>query len=314
VNLRSIRAVRSRPQNSNTTADAKTAPAWFRAALERPVEHTAIDVEGCSIHLRSWGEPSLPALVLVHGGSAHSGWWHHVAPFFADSNHVVALDLSGHGSSGRRASYSMQTWAQEVIAAGTAANPAARPTIIGHSIGGWVTATAAVPAAMAIDGIVVVDTPLQEHEPEGGRLQYDRTLPHGYATFGEIVDRFRVIPPQANMLPFVSDRIATESVCQRDGRWFWKFDPAIFAISDSDFDSTELDSLERTLEHLQCRTGFLRCEHGVVPPAMADRIKSIMQLRGPFVELPDAGHHPMLDQPLALVAALRTLLEMWSIT
>jgi pimeloyl-ACP methyl ester carboxylesterase len=31
----------------------------------------------------------------------------------------------------------------------------------------------------------------------------------------------------------------------------------------------------------------------------------------PVAALPDAGHHPMLDQPLALVAALRTLLAVW---
>ena len=30
----------------------------------------------------------------------------------------------------------------------------------------------------------------------------------------------------------------------------------------------------------------------------------------PVVELPDTGHHPMLDQPLALVAVLRTLLAL----
>jgi pimeloyl-ACP methyl ester carboxylesterase len=31
----------------------------------------------------------------------------------------------------------------------------------------------------------------------------------------------------------------------------------------------------------------------------------------PVVDLPDAGHHPMLDQPLALVTGLRTLLALW---
>lgn len=47
---------------------------------------------------------------------------------------------------------------------------------------------------------------------------------------------------------------------------------------------------------------------------MGERIRSILQLRGPVVELAEAGHHPMLDQPLPLVATLRTLLEFWSIT
>jgi pimeloyl-ACP methyl ester carboxylesterase len=58
----------------------------------------------------------------------------------------------------------------------------------------------------------------------------------------------------------------------------------------------------------------VRCESGLVPVDMADKIRSVLQLRGPFVELPLAGHHPMLDQPVGLVASLRTLLEMWSIS
>ena len=33
--------------------------------------------------------------------------------------------------------------------------------------------------------------------------------------------------------------------------------------------------------------------------------------RLPVVDLPDTGHHPMLDQPLALVTGLRTLLALW---
>jgi hypothetical protein len=50
---------------------------------------------------------------------------------------------------------------------------------------------------------------------------------------------------------------------------------------------------------------------GLAPPDMRDHIRSILQLRGPFVELAEAGRHPMLDQPLPLVATLRMLLAMW---
>jgi len=31
----------------------------------------------------------------------------------------------------------------------------------------------------------------------------------------------------------------------------------------------------------------------------------------PVIELPEAGHHAMLDQPLILLTALRTLLSDW---
>jgi pimeloyl-ACP methyl ester carboxylesterase len=43
---------------------------------------------------------------------------------------------------------------------------------------------------------------------------------------------------------------------------------------------------------------------------MAEEMAGLVRGGMPVVELPDAGHHPMLDQPLALVAVLRTLLAL----
>ena len=40
-------------------------------------------------------------------------------------------------------------------------------------------------------------------------------------------------------------------------------------------------------------------------------IRELTPLDAPWIVIPDAGHHIMVDQPLALVAALRTLLESW---
>jgi hypothetical protein len=72
--------------------------------------------------------------------------------------------------------------------------------------------------------------------------------------------------------------------------------------------------MERILAEMPCQVGYIRCESGLLSPEMSDQIRSMLQLRGPFVELAQGGHHPMLDQPLPLVGTLRTLLEMWSIT
>jgi hypothetical protein len=60
--------------------------------------------------------------------------------------------------------------------------------------------------------------------------------------------------------------------------------------------------------------GYLRCENASVSADMAAVTRSILSLRDPIVELAEAGHHPMLDQPLPLVATLRALLEFSSIT
>jgi pimeloyl-ACP methyl ester carboxylesterase len=307
------------PSHSGTTLATlgrrgTNAPAWFSKALNHPRRYTDIDVDGCRIHLRSWGDPTLPVLVLVHGGGAHSGWWDHIAPFFAQTHHVIAPDLSGHGDSGQRTDYSLRIWAREVIATATAVDSAARPTVVGHSMGGWVAATAAVHYGAALEGIVVIDSPLRDRAPEGGRLQDRGSNAKGYRSREEIAARFRAIPDQPVSLPHIADHIAMQSVRQRDGGWYWKFDPRVFALPEQEFGTTDPEPLERMLDGLRCRTGYLWCENGIVPKQMAQIIQSVLQLRGPFVELPDSGHHPMLDHPLALVAALRTLLEVWSIS
>ena len=77
-------------------------PRWFRDALAATPRDREIEVEGTPIHYLEWGEPDRPGLVFVHGGAAHAHWWSPIAPLFLREYRVVALDLSGHGDSGRR--------------------------------------------------------------------------------------------------------------------------------------------------------------------------------------------------------------------
>jgi len=302
---------RQRPTASDPSEGT---PEWFTAALEHQPQHSTIDFEGCRIHLRTWGDPENPPLVFVHGGAAHSGWWDHIAPFFTQTHRVIAPDVSGHGDSGTRTNYSLTKWAREVLAVAAAEGPAARPTIVGHSMGGWVTATAAMKYGADIDSILIIDSPLRERAPEEGRLRNRRSDHPGYPSKEEILARFRAVPAQDVTLPFIDRHIASESVRQTDTGWVWKFDPAIFSGSLQGQTPAEQEILENTFAQIPCRVGYLRCENGLVPPDMAEQIRSTLQLRGPFVELALAGHHPMLDQPLPLVATIRTLLEFWSIT
>ena len=118
---------------------AVTVPGWFTEALAQVPEHREVEIDGAAIPLRCWGRAGTPGVVLAHGGSAHSGWWDHIAPFLATTHRVVALDLSGHGDSGLRSRYPVEQWADEVMAAAAAGGIAGRPYIIGHSMGGRIT-------------------------------------------------------------------------------------------------------------------------------------------------------------------------------
>ena len=92
------------------------APGWFTEAIATTPESRRVKVEGCDIHYLRWGEAARPGLVLVHGGAAHAHWWSFIAPQLTHDFSVAALDLSGHGDSGRRESYPREIWAEEVMA------------------------------------------------------------------------------------------------------------------------------------------------------------------------------------------------------
>jgi pimeloyl-ACP methyl ester carboxylesterase len=304
--------IRKKPR-AGEPSPSSTTPAWFVGALTDEPQHSDIDVDGCRIHLRAWGNSALPPLIFVHGGAAHSGWWDHIAPFFTKSHRVLALDLSGHGDSEPRGKYNPYTWAREVLAAGAAAGPSGRPTIVGHSMGGFVASAAAAHYGEQIDSIIVIDSPLRDQAPEEARLRDRKRHSRGDMSREEILARFRPVPTQETVLPYIWSHIAEESIRKTPTGWSWKFDPAVFDTSLGRMPANQ-EKLERSIAEMPCRIGYVRSEAGLVSPDMADRIRSMLELRGPFVELAAAGHHPMLDQPLALVATLRTLLEMWSIT
>jgi pimeloyl-ACP methyl ester carboxylesterase len=283
---------------------AVDAPEWFRAALDAPREDDVVDVDGCPVSYLRWGGRDRPGIVLVHGGAAHAHWWDHIAPLLTTECCVVALDLSGHGDSGRRERYPTSTWAKEVVAVAEHAGIAGPPIVVGHSMGGWVAITAAAEQGDRLDGIVVLDSPVSRRAPEedaaasGVAFGPLRTYP----TLDAALARFRTVPDQPTSLPYVLDHVARTSLRKADGGWTWKFDPRIF---DRPVPTGEL------LQRVRCRMALFRSEHGLVTPDTGAYMYEQLGRVAPVVEVPLAHHHVMLDQPIPLVTGLRTLLADW---
>jgi len=241
--------------------------------------------------------------VLVHGGAAHSRWWDHIAPLLISGWRVVAVDLSGHGDSDRRDRYSLDTWASEVLAVVAEAGSAAASVVIGHSMGGLVTLRLATLAGPEIAGAVAIDSPVRDMAPEDRAARQHRAFGplRVYPTPEAAVARFRPIPDQPT-LAYIADHVAATSIRAAGGGWTWKFDPNVFA---RDHLTPEL------LTRLDCRVALFRAEHGLVTPQQGEVLYDRLGRVAPVIEIPVAGHHIMLDQPVALVAALRTLLADW---
>lgn len=283
----------------------KEVPAWFERALADVADAGAVDVRGARVAYRAWGAADRPGVVLVHGGAAHSGWWDHIAPLLSADLRVVALDLSGHGDSDRRPGYSLDLWAEEIRRVAAASGISGPPVVVGHSMGGAVALRAAMSFGPDLEGVVVIDSPIRDITPEERAAREHRAFGplRTYASRDEAIGRFRTIPEQAATLPYVIAHVAAASVLRTPAGWTWKFDPRIF-------DRPPLTP--DVLTELDCRVALFRAELGMLSAEMSDVLYDRLGRRAPVIEIPDAGHHIMLDQPLALVTGLRTLLADWA--
>ncbi|NOY56988.1 MAG: alpha/beta hydrolase [Actinobacteria bacterium] len=281
-------------------------PGWFRKAIAmEPDEHT-IDVNGCPIHYLGWGDPDMPGLVFLHGGAAHAHWWSHLAPLFTERWHVVALDLSGHGDSGRHSEYSREVWSREVMAVVADAGFPGPPVVVGHSLGGMVIIETAAAFGNDLAGAVIVDTPVRRPDPESEQAARGQAFvsPGSYPDLETALSRFRLIPPQPCENTYIVDFIARKSLHETPDGWTWKFDPRIF--------DQAYRPLGERLQAITTRVALFRGEFSViVPPDIAEHMYDLMGHNAPVVSIPEAHHHLILDQPLAFVAALRTLLADW---
>lgn len=292
---------------------ATKTPQWFCSALQAKAISAQLTVQGCEIRYWSTPKSSGPTLVLVHGGGAHADWWRPVAAMLASAGHrVVALDLSGHGDSGRRAHYSLDTWAQEVLAVADAASDQQEVILLGHSMGGLVALTAAATDGVdSVHGVIVVDSRVQAPPrlPKAQLGQQMLNLPSKlYPDKQTAVDHFRLVPRQPEPASYMVEYIARSGVrCTGSGAWTWKFDPNVFTRH-----RPGPDEFAVMLQRISCRTAVFQ---GELSPIADDDTRQYFQRwmsdSTPFVVIPAAHHHVFLDQPLAFVAATHAVLSAW---
>jgi len=304
--------VKDSPISSDHLVVQPPAPDWFRHAIAVPKQSRSVTVEGCPIHYFLW--PAEPAatrqrgLLFVHGGGAHANWWSFITPYFTRDYRVAAIDLSGMGDSGRRETYTSELRAKEMRAVIADAGLGARPFVIGHSFGGFMTMKFGAQFGEELGGAVIVDSPIRSPEEEAQRpLSPPKwTNSRVYESFDAAVARFRLMPPQGCDNPFIVEFIARHSLKPVEGGWTWKFDGA--AMGTRRFG----EPFREYLQAVRCRAALIFGEKSaLVSRATASYMSSLMGPDAPIVEVPEAQHHVMLDQPLGFVAALRMLLELW---
>jgi len=287
------------------------APAWFEDALRCEPERTFFPSDGANLELLAWGPRGAPGLLFLHGNGAHAEWWSHIAPLFAGEWRCAALSYSGMGRSDWRAEgYTVDTFAQEVLDAVTAAGldaDGARPILVAHSFGGAVGMAAAARADI-FSALVMIDTPVNMDRELlreiKARAPKAREVHPGFASLEEGLARFRLSPPQDSRNDFIGDHIARCALVERDGRWFWRFDPRRVTV--------DRDRDDEFIRDVCCPVAYFYGEQSalITPTVLASTLQELPD-DAPVVAIPEAAHHVLLDQPLALVSSLRTLFACW---
>jgi pimeloyl-ACP methyl ester carboxylesterase len=66
------------------------------------------------------------------------------------------------------------------------------------------------------------------------------------------------------------------------------------------------------LKETRCRIAVFKGDKSVIwDDDVQNYMYGLLNRQVPFIGIPEARHHVMLDQPLAFVAALRTMLQEW---
>jgi len=211
---------------------------------------------------------------------------------------VVLFDLSGHGDSGRRRSYSYDDWATEIttVIEHACEGPV---SLVCHSMSGRLGVLAAAHHPELVDSLVLVDAIIPTHEHE--------SVPHNhplkvYPDRATALARFRLSPASAPTDSDVLSALAARSIHEVPGGWSWKFDPQVF-------DAAGVEDVNPSLSAVTCPVSSVLGEISpVTDPSMFQKLETALGRKlAATVVVPGADHHFMVDMPAVAAQVLDQL-------
>jgi lipase len=180
----------------------------------------------------SWGPSSAERVVCVHGITQHGRIFEPLGRrLAAQGKSVLAVDLRGHGDSGREPPWNAATHVDDLLQT-LAAEGVERITWIGHSLGGRLVAEAAVRELEGSDRIVLLDPGLEVPSERALRSAEIERLDWSFATVDGAVNALlsndsMVAPPHDVITAFVRDDVRKGP----DGRFRFGFCPSAAVVA-----------------------------------------------------------------------------------
>jgi pimeloyl-ACP methyl ester carboxylesterase len=229
-------------------------------------------------------------ILMLHGGGQNRFSWKNTGRVLADEGfHVVALDSRGHGDSDRApdADYHVETLTADVIQVLDAID---RPVnLIGASMGGLTGILAADLAGPdRVTRLVLVDVVPRFEKNGSARIrEFMFSGLHGFGSLEEAADAVAAYLPHRTRPR--SPEGLKKNLRQRNGRWYWHWDPA-FMTKPGDDPELRTEKFEHAAADLTIPVLLIRGKLSdvVSPEGVRHFLETVPNAE--FVELSDAGH------------------------
>jgi pimeloyl-ACP methyl ester carboxylesterase len=258
---------------------------------------------GLRLNCVDYGGADKPALLFVHGGSAHAHWWDFIAPAFIDDFHALALDQRGHGESewAEDWAYGSRHYVADLDAVidQWGFGP---PILVGHSMGAHNVLVYAAAHADKLRGIIAIDSPPDYSQMSVDFLRkYAERPARRFGSLDEAVANFKVLPRETLADKQILEHVARKTYKQLDdGAWIHKIDRRTMI--------REPLTVWESLYRITCPALLIKIKRS--PLLTVDLARKMVEAmpQGQLAEIDDSYHHVMLDNPRALIATMREFL------
>ncbi len=254
---------------------------------------------------RTYGDPTAPALVFLHGFMGNAADWDNIAPSVASQHYCICIDLPGHGSNTQleiTQSINFETIASD-LKASLASIDVTNATFVGYSLGGRVA------LFMARQYPALVSNLILESANPGitAQDQREKRVAVDQQRAAEIAADLPAFLARWYQLPFFQTMDQTQSDVQamlqrrhqNDPRWLSKL---IVELSPG-----QMDNLWPTLARLDCPLHYIAGERDAKYLAIADQVMA-QGNNVTCIVIESAGHNTHLEQRERFIQALDTIL------
>ena len=264
------------------------------------------DVGGISVYYRAQGDDTNPVILLIHGFGGSTFTWRDTLPALAEAGfYAIAIDLPPFGLSDKNPDldYS-RSWMADLVADFMDEVGIETATIVGHSMGGAVTAQFAVRHAEQVEKLVFVAggvfEALENEDESSSPLNFLNTIdpkaPAAPIILRTLVTRDFFLGTLASA--YYDPSIVTEEVADGYAKLLEIEEAPIGFLAYVQATESSPISLD-DLDNVVAETPVLLIwgqEDTWVSPELGDAMFAVLN-NAEFVSYPEVGHLPMEETP-----------------